>query len=107
MNWFVLPRPLTKFDQTLYGYGHQDSRKRDLADLLADIIGISRCSALVASFDSGYADLMYEYQCNRDARGHCRPDFNRGHFGELKVVSGRDHGFVFEKAVKDKKTMRK
>ena len=94
MNWFSQSRPLTEYTGGLYTQFYEDSKKKDISDILADLIVMSRCSALIASFDSGFAHFLEQYGCSRNKQGRCRPQFT---LYDLGMVVGNEFYPVTER----------
>lgn len=90
-HWFAQLRPLPAYTGGAYANFHyQDTKKNDIADILADLVVMSRCVGMVAAFDSGFANLLHQYQCSRNKVGQCPPFFNRGQLGELNDTHTSD-----------------
>ena len=84
LNWFAQIRTIAEYvPGTFYSHFNHKSRKRDLSDLLTDLIVISRCTGFTGSKESGFGKLLQQYQCIRNKLGDCPPVLLRGELGEL------------------------
>ena len=70
-NWFMQSRayPLYNESTGLYSYWHESSRLQDMANVVADILLASRCSLIVANFESQFPMLWTRAGCSR--HGEC------------------------------------
>jgi len=71
-RWFTQQRNLLNFTGASFITYHSDeSKEQEIANLLADEILMSRCSALVGSMDGGFFRLLLQSACGRSAIGKC------------------------------------
>ena len=53
---------------------HEKNAQIELANIFADVIGISKCSALVGAFDSSFTRVIHLSMCNHNIAGICPPE---------------------------------
>ena len=71
-RWFMLRRKIPLYT----GRGnhvHESNAQIELGNIFADIISISRCSALISAFDSSFTRSILFTMCNHNRAGACPP----------------------------------
>ena len=71
-KWFMLKRKIPVYTGK-DNHVHESSSQIELGNIFADIITISRCSALVSAFDSSFTRSILFTMCNHDLAGVCPP----------------------------------
>lgn len=70
-GWFTQHRNLKKFSGESFGYRNEKTAQTEVANLLADMIMMSRCAAMVGSLDGGFMRLLLQVACTRSDIGKC------------------------------------
>ena len=83
-GWFGQYRELKNFTGGSFGYHSERSMQQEIANLLADQILMSRCAALVGTWNpGGFMKLLLQQSCSRSDIGKCPPS------RELKKCQGK------------------
>jgi len=83
-GWFGQFRALKNFTGGSFGYHNERSMQQEIANLLADQILMSRCTALVGTWNpGGFMKLLLQVSCSRSDIGKCPPS------RELKKCQGK------------------
>ncbi len=73
-KWLMLKRYIPEYRQGKSElHIHERDAQLELANIFADIIGISMCSALVSAFDSSFTRIVYFSMCSHNMAGICPP----------------------------------
>lgn len=73
-TWHAQVRALNNFTGGSFGYHSERSMQQEIANLLADQIFMSRCAALVGTWNpGGFMKLLLQVSCSRSDIGKCPP----------------------------------
>jgi len=73
-GWFGQYRVLKNFTGGSFGYHNERSMQQEIANLLADQVLMSRCAALVGTWNpGGFMKLLLQQSCSRSDIGKCPP----------------------------------
>ena len=69
-KWVVLKRYIPEYWRgKMELHVHEQNAQIELANIFADVIGMSRCSALVSAFDSSFTRMLYYSMCSHSIAG--------------------------------------
>jgi hypothetical protein len=73
-GWFGQYRVLKNFTGRSFGYHNERSMQQEIANILADQVLMSRCAALVGTWNpGGFMKLLLQQSCSRSDIGKCPP----------------------------------
>jgi len=71
-QWFTQKRPIKDWG-VMYDVHNEDDIQLELAHVIVDTRIAASCDAIVASFDSGFAEQMVIAACQISKQGRCPP----------------------------------
>eukprot|EP01041_Mallomonas_annulata_P006420 gene6420-12978_t len=73
--WTTQKRPI-KYHQHMFDVNNEEDLQVELSHVLAELILATRCSAMVACFDSGFSELIFLAMCAYSRIGRCPPSID-------------------------------
>ena len=73
--WVTQKRPI-KYHKEMFDVNNEEDLQVELSHVLTEMLLATRCSAMVAAFDSGFSELIFLTMCGNSELGKCPPSID-------------------------------